>query len=537
MAPPLNFVKAYNESRNDTPILFILSPGADPLIIIETLFKKQEEENKNSKRIWVDDVKNISLGQGQEQIARNSIKFGMQTHKWIILQNCHLAKSFMNELEKIIDNIERNDGSDFRLFLTASPSKTIPISIIQNSIKLTNEPPRGLKQSMIRSYGTIEEKLYESCGKMPYVFKKLVYSFCFFHALILERRKYGPLGWNIPYEFSNSDLSISVKQLKVFLENYADIQWDAINYMVAEANYGGRVTDPADRRLISITFRNFCNKTLLDAKFRFSGIKDYMMPPDGKHEDHVNFIISLYDNDSPAVYGLHENANITCAINETNNVFGSALLTLPRIVSNKSGASREDEVKHKAEDLLNRLPSKYNIEEVMIKHPNKHNESLNSVLQQELMRYNNLLNIVQISLKNLIDAINGDAVMTYDLENILDKIYDNKIPKNIEKVSYPSLKSFSSWFNDLFDRLKFMQKWIDEGIPVSFWISGFFFTQSFLTGILQNYARKTKIAIDELKYDFTIMTSLEEFNMSERPQDGCYIYGFYIEGARWDSGI
>jgi len=57
-------------------------------------------------------------------------------------------------------------------------------------------------------------------------------------------------------------------------------------------------------------------------------------------------------------------------------------------------------------------------------------------------------------------------------------------------VAYPSRKPLASWINDLVDRLAFMQKWVDEGAPTSFWISGFYFTQSFLSGVLQNYSRK-----------------------------------------------
>ena len=109
------------------------------------------------------------------------------------------------------------------------------------------------------------------------------------------------------------------------------------------------------------------------------------------------------------------------------------------------------------------------------------------------MRYNSLLSIIKTTMTKVIKAITGEAPMTLDLDVIVSNIYDNKTPQLIEKVSYPSLKPFSSWVNDLNAKLQFMQSWIDNGIPSTFWISGFYFTQSFLTCILQNCARKVNL--------------------------------------------
>ena len=116
----------------------------------------------------------------------------------------------MPTLDGIIEQIQENPDSAFRMWLTSMPSEMFPVSILQNGIKVTNEPPKGLKNNILRSYlGLAQmEKDIEECQK-PQAIKKLMWGLCFFNALIIERRKYGPLGWNIPYEFSDSDLKIS----------------------------------------------------------------------------------------------------------------------------------------------------------------------------------------------------------------------------------------------------------------------------------------------------------------------------------------
>ncbi|ELT89913.1 hypothetical protein CAPTEDRAFT_157696 [Capitella teleta] len=128
-------------------------------------------------------------------------------------------------------------------------------------------------------------------------------------------------------------------------------------------------------------------------------------------------------------------------------------------------------------------------------------------------------------------AIKGLVVMSAELEDVFHSMMVGKVPSMWAAKSYPSLKPLGSYVSDLIARIQFFKEWIFSGIPTVFWISGFYFTQSFLTGVTQNYARRYKIPIDHLGFEFTVMNS--ENSMSKRPDTGAYVRGLFMEGARW----
>ena len=248
-APTFKLDKCFKDSSTTTPLIFVLSPGSDPVAD----FNRFAEEMGMSKK-----SETISLGKGQGEKAEKLAKSYQARGGWVLLQNCHLAVTWMPKLEELCENLKEDVHPEFRLWMTSMPTPYFPISVLQNSIKMTLEPPTGLKLNLLRSYENMDDNELNDCKK-PEAFKKLLFGFCLFHAIIQDRRKFGPIGWNIAYEFTNEDLGVCKKQLKTFLDEYEEIPYKVLNFIGAEINYGGRVTDDKDVRLIKTILSIYIN--------------------------------------------------------------------------------------------------------------------------------------------------------------------------------------------------------------------------------------------------------------------------------------
>merc|ERR1712151_952509 len=205
--------------------------------------------------------------------------------------------------------------------------------------------------------------------------------------------------------------------------------------------------------------------------------------------------------------------------------------------SGDGGKSADDVMDEVAAGIQERLPTLFPLDICEERFPTRYDESMNTVVKQECLRYNKLLAEMDESLKAFRKAIKGLIVMTFDLEQVGKSMFVNEVPDLWSKKGPLSLKPLSSWYLDIIARCNFFQMWYDLGkAPPVFWVSGIFFPQAFFTGAMQNFARKYGEEIDLLSFRQDTLDTVVDApaEVTVAPADGVYIYGMFLEGARWD---
>ncbi len=187
---------------------------------------------------------------------------------------------------------------------------------------------------------------------------------------------------------------------------------------------------------------------------RFSPSGDYLSPDHGDYQSYLDFIRSLPIIPHPEVFGLHENADITKDNQETQQLFDSILVTLPR-QSGGGGKSSQQVIDELAADILSKLPTDFNLEKICEQFPVVYDESMNTVLRQELIRFNRLTSVVRSTLQNLQKAMKGLVVMSSELEDVFSSMIVGRVPAVWAAKSYPSLKPMGSYITDLLARYSY----------------------------------------------------------------------------------
>ncbi|KAI7797195.1 putative dynein heavy chain 9, partial [Triplophysa rosa] len=530
MGRSVDFAVSFEESAAATPIFFILSPGVDPLKEVEKHGRKlgYTFDNKN--------FHNVSLGQGQEVVAEQALDLAAKEGHWVILQNIHLVAKWLGTLEKKLEQHGEGSHQNFRVFISAEPSSSpeghiIPQGILENSIKITNEPPMGMQANLHKALDNFNQDTLEMCAREN-EFKSILFALCYFHAVVAERRKFGPQGWNRSYPFNTGDLTISVNVLYNYLEANNKVPYDDLRYLFGEIMYGGHITDDWDRRLCRTYLEEFIKSEMMEGELCLA--PGFPLPGNMDYNGYHQYIDDALPAESPYLYGLHPNAEIGFLTQTSEKLFRTVLEMQPRDGGSGegTGGSRDDKVKAVLDEILEKLPDEFNMTELMGKVEERTPYIV--VALQECERMNILTQEIRRSLKELNLGLKGELTMTNDMENLQNAIYLDQVPDSWTKRAYPSISSLAIWFTDLLSRIKELETWTtDFTLPSAVWLAGFFNPQSFLTAIMQSMARRNEWPLDKMCLQCDITKKIRE-DFSSPPREGAYIHGLFIEGARWD---
>jgi len=456
---------------------------------------------------------------------------------------------FLLDLEKKLDAFAA-EGSNpsFRLFVSSDPNKAIPIGLLERSIKLTNEPPQGVKQNIKRAFTQFTKEDIED--KDPKI-KTILFALCYFHSVMLERRKFGPKGWNMKYAFNAGDLRDSAIVLNNYMESNASsgkIPWDDLRYIFGEIMYGGHIVDDWDRILCAAYLNSIMGDHLLDEGELFPFIEgrpiSFKCPPPYPYEKYIEHIESECPPETPLAFGMHPNAEIDFRTKQCQELFMTLQEIQPRGGSGGSGGGvsvqeKIQEFMHRVSDETQLDSNKLNIDDIASKLAEDQRGPYQNAFLQECEYMNALIGAIVGSLAEIELAFKGELTMTEKMEALMGAIFLNQIPAPWAKIAYPSTRGLGSWLDNLKQRLDQLNLWKEDPtkIPNVTFINRLFNPQSFLTAIMQVYAREKQQELNKLAVQTDVLKKI--YWEADLPpcKEGAYVFGFQIEGCRWDNAL
>jgi dynein heavy chain len=429
---------------------------------------------------------------------------------------------------------------NFRLWLTTAPTDAFPLGILQRALKVVTEPPEGLGQNIRQSYTKITDEVLDECPKQE--FKSLVYVLAYFHATIQERKKFGKIGWNVSYDFNESDFRISFRLISMYLDkahvnNEENLPWDTLRYLIGEAMYGGRVTDDFDRRVLNTYLKEYFGDFIFDKnqRFFFSQQKDsdYEIPEDSTVEKYLEYIqTSIPFYQSPTVFGLHPNAEIQYSTNSAKSLWENMISMQTSDNSSGGGINREEYIDKVATELEEKIPEVFDLYNIRKAYDVPTPTQV--VLLQEIERVNALIKTMASSLKDLKRALKGIIGMSQELDSLSSQLFNGQLPVMWAKKAPLTMKPLVGWMEHFIRRLKQYKEWIDHEEPKCIWLSGFQIPESYLTALVQTTCRSKGWALDK-STNYTVVTKMKTAGeIKKKPEHGCYIQGLYLEGAKWN---
>lgn len=502
------------------PVLFVLSTGTD----VERRLVESMQHGKITAALTT-----VSMGQNQEQRAIQAIQHGVAEGGWVLLENIHLMKTWLGVLEQRVQALGETH-KDFRLFLSAEPVDHMSSGLLQGCVKIVFESPQGVKSNFLKAYQLFASEPWEQSTK-PHEYHVLVYGLCFFHAVVVERARFGPAGWNRRYPFTLEDLQACTNTLATYLEDRPRVPWEDIRFMCGEIIYGGHVTDMWDRRLVKTYLSTFLSPQTSEGGEVMPGV---IIPSSRNHQETIQLIEETFPDETPSLFSMSAVSEI-----RVRSVEGRKLLeTLLDIFGSKSTSVQGEETRtlDVTSTLLGLLPEEIALDNLRERF-GEDRTPFHHVFFQECERMNRLTAVVHDTLELVEAAARGHSPMTAELESVIADFLLDRIPAKWLAFAARTKRSLGSWMMLVNEGGRQLLQWTNDLMtPRVVNLSTFFVPIAFITAVLHDSALKTGEDLDQMSLVVEI-TKRNAQRIDMHAREGCYVNGPWLEGATWDASM
>lgn len=405
------------EPSSEIPILFITSLGSDPSKELEDFAVEQVGEDKFVQ---------LSMGGGQNENAIRLLEECATQGKWLFLKNIHLVPTFIDDLEKTLKKVQKDNS--FKLWLTSEEQDKFSSVFLEGCFKVSYEAPPGIKMNVERIYQSISNKEF---NKFSDIRARMIYLLSYFHAILQERRTYIPQGWSKYYEFSQSDFKAGNLILDTVMTDI-EIDWPGLFGLFENAIYGGRIDKITDIEILKAYMRKTFTKEVLDKGKLPFGI---MAPSSNQLKDHLKHLRTLPDENAPSVFGLPR--VIESSLQKKNVQYTVKLLKSLGTTGNTKGQGNDD-LGYFVNPFIKLWRNVYSklisIPELSEKNSGSEKDVIASVVFDELLSRQKILSKLNSLFSKLEGVVAGKESMTSNLFTFAEALKQNKLPSILESI-------------------------------------------------------------------------------------------------------
>ncbi|XP_037123246.1 cytoplasmic dynein 2 heavy chain 1 isoform X1 [Syngnathus acus] len=499
--PPLNLRRLYAETLEWEPVLIITSPGADP---------SQELVELATDIVGRDHYHEISLGQGQADVALATLRECSRNGEWLCLKNLHLVTAWLPLLEKELNVLRPKEG--FRLWLTSEVHPRFPPILLQSSLKITYEDPPGLKRNLLRTYESWTPEQISKGGILARA--QSLFCLAWFHAVCQERRNYIPQGWTKFYEFSLSDLRAGFEIIDRLFEGGKPFQWEFVHGLLESAIYGGRIDNPSDLRILRSYLEQFFSARLFSslsagqgkskgARFLPSQIS---LPNSCSILDYRGIVENLPEDDKPAFFGLPANIERT-----SQRIISSQVISQLRVISRSvaTGSKFDRELWSNGLSPILNLWKKLNkgsalIQQKVTPPTDQHGSPVLSFIVLEQFNAIRLVQSIHQSLAALSKVIRGTELLTPKVQKLATALLNQECPLTWQNM-WEGPEEPMHYLGAIIMRALALQSWVEHAgkqtlLSDTLDLSELFHPDTFLNALRQETARSLGCSMDSLVF-------------------------------------